>query len=834
MNHIKKIKGLGFKNLEEYNNVYIDQARKIDYTDGYVEIKILEILKKQKLKGYNKFPLLEEYIIDWPTEYHFSWVRQNILKPISFSMDDVVLELGGGTGIISEYVIDKVNKLITIEGTEIRAKSIATRCSNFDNIDIIVANFLKLDLIEIFGENSFSKILLIGVLEYVPKFEGEKNTDAINKLLTVCRKLLKPDGELIIAIENKIGLKYLLGREEDHVSIKHYGTQSLYKKNDVVTFTKKQLTDRLNNIGFKHIDYYYPFPDYKLPKVIIREGLNLESPESKELIASLLSGIETRNYSDNFHEKLLEDRILSNFIEDEILGNISNSFLFVAKNDKIDEKKPPFLYYFSTSRKYQFSNEIIFSNTEEGILVSKKWNGKSTNNKLLQHISSDEIEYLLESGKLLSDVLNDYYLLDDKENYSIMFYRWLDLLIKQIEKFDNSFDLLPINTILDKNDNLMFFDYNEWKTKNKFTIPQIVKRYVLMNENHLIWLLGVQKNIDDFVILLLKNTKIKIENFDDLKEVEIIHNYIKDHILKKDYLNSNNKLLGVLEPNIKKRFAINVPPIIHSFNRQITKPLNLIKKTKKKYLKQKIKTIYEDRIGDFYFKQKGYCPCCEQEVDFIAHNSWLRDHFKCNNCYSIPRERALMYTINKEYPKWKSLAIHESSPGDRGHSVNLKKQCKNYMGSHFFKNKILGEYVNGIRNEDLENQTFDNETFDLVITSDVMEHIYEPVKAFKEIHRTLKPGGAHIFSVPLINKHNKTQRWATKDENGDPIFLNEPEWHGNPIDKKGSPVTMHWGFDIVDHIKKHTDANCKIVYIDDLNYGIRAEYIEIIVSKKEA
>ena len=115
-----------------------------------------------------------------------------------------------------------------------------------------------------------------------------------------------------------------------------------------------------------------------------------------------------------------------------------------------------------------------------------------------------------------------------------------------------------------------------------------------------------------------------------------------------------------------------------------------------------------------------------------------------------------------------------------------------------------------------------------------MEHIYEPEKAFQEIYRTLKPGGAHIFSVPIINKHNPTQRWAKKDKNGNPQFLFEPEWHGNPVSKKGSPVTMHWGYDIVDFIETHTGAEVKIVYLDNLSHGIRAEYIEIIVMKKPA
>lgn len=234
----------------------------------------------------------------------------------------------------------------------------------------------------------------------------------------------------------------------------------------------------------------------------------------------------------------------------------------------------------------------------------------------------------------------------------------------------------------------------------------------------------------------------------------------------------------------------------------------------------------------FYMFYNGHCTCCQKEVNFISNNQWLRDNFKCSNCGCIPRERALMHVIKEQYSNWMDLDIHESSPGNRGHSLLLKSKAKNYTTSHFFSGYNLGEIVKGFRNEDLENQTFKDEVFDIVVTSDVMEHIYDPEKAFKEIHRTLKPGGAHIFSVPIINKHKPTQKWAEKGDDGAPIFLYEPEWHGNPIDSKGSPVTYHWGYDIKDFIENHTGASCEIIYLNDLSLGIRAEYIEIVVAKK--
>lgn len=234
----------------------------------------------------------------------------------------------------------------------------------------------------------------------------------------------------------------------------------------------------------------------------------------------------------------------------------------------------------------------------------------------------------------------------------------------------------------------------------------------------------------------------------------------------------------------------------------------------------------------FFFSTKGFCNCCDRETKFVSYDPWLRDRFICSNCYSIPRERALIHVLESAYPNWKELKIHESSPGKHGASLKIKKNCKNYTSSQFFTNQKLGIMIDGFRNENLEDQTFGDDEFDIVITQDVMEHVYHPSKAFSEIARTLKPRGAHIFSVPLVNKHAKTEVWATLNEDGSPHFLNKPEYHKNPIDKDGSPVTMHWGFDIVEIIKETSNLNTDIIHLDDLHLGIRAEFIEILVSKK--
>jgi SAM-dependent methyltransferase len=215
----------------------------------------------------------------------------------------------------------------------------------------------------------------------------------------------------------------------------------------------------------------------------------------------------------------------------------------------------------------------------------------------------------------------------------------------------------------------------------------------------------------------------------------------------------------------------------------------------------------------------------------VAYDAWLRDNFLCSNCGSIPRERALMHVIETRYPNWRDLTIHESSPGHRGASVKLAKECPGYIPSQYFPDQPAGKMVNGIRCENLEALTFEDNSIDLHISQDVMEHIFNPSKSFGEIARTLKPGGAHIFTVPLVNKTEPSQPRARMDNNKI-VYLKPEVYHGNPVGDGRSLVTVDWGFDICRHIFEACGLFTQLIYIDDLSKGIRAEYIEVLITFK--
>ncbi len=151
------------------------------------------------------------------------------------------------------------------------------------------------------------------------------------------------------------------------------------------------------------------------------------------------------------------------------------------------------------------------------------------------------------------------------------------------------------------------------------------------------------------------------------------------------------------------------------------------------------------------WSNQGYCTTCTSEVTFIAKHTWLRDHYVCSNCGSIPRERALMHVLDTWYPDWPQLRIHESSPGRRGASIRLARECRSYIPSQFFPDVPLGQSKDQMRCENLEALSFPDELLDLQISQDVMEHVLNPERAFREIARALKPGGAHVFTVPLAS-----------------------------------------------------------------------------------
>lgn len=237
-----------------------------------------------------------------------------------------------------------------------------------------------------------------------------------------------------------------------------------------------------------------------------------------------------------------------------------------------------------------------------------------------------------------------------------------------------------------------------------------------------------------------------------------------------------------------------------------------------------------------YLEIDGFCPICQRSAHFCAHEEWLRDFFLCDGCGSIPRERAFFSVIEMLHPNWRDLQIHETSPAIRTASLKLRTECQGYSYSYNNEQMTPGSIhlEDGYRCEDIERMTFADETFDLFLSQDVFEHIFHPDRAIKEIEQVLKPGGAYIMTVPIVMKSIELQRRASIDSAGTVKYIREAQYHGNPLNEKGSLVTIDWGYDILDYLSYHSSLRCNLFYLDDLSRGIRAEFIDVVVCRKEA
>ena len=87
------------------------------------------------------------------------------------------------------------------------------------------------------------------------------------------------------------------------------------------------------------------------------------------------------------------------------------------------------------------------------------------------------------------------------------------------------------------------------------------------------------------------------------------------------------------------------------------------------------------------------------------------------------------------------------------------------------------------------------------------------------------------MTVPIVNEWQPSDRRAGM-VNGEIKYFAEKQYHGNPVNAEGALVTVDWGYDIAAYLTKHSGMPTSIIMIDDIEQGIRAKYIDVVISRK--
>ncbi|MFP3543369.1 class I SAM-dependent methyltransferase [Rhizobium sp. SIMBA_035] len=308
---------------------YQDARGAFRYNDGDAsETRILNIM--QSATDTSLFSKeLAGAISDWPSNYHLSPIRANLFRPIKHMLRGPILEIGAGCGAITRFLGEEGHTVLALEGSARRANTIAERCRDLPNVTVLAEPLQHFEV-----QQKFATVTLIGVLEYARVFFGaEAGQDAIDHMLAKARSFLEPGGQLIIAIENQIGLKYLAGFPEDHLSRPMVGVEDQYTQTGPVTFGKRELSHRVRAAGLPHQKYWFPFPDYKLPRFVLNdEALDADLPtDFSSLIRSAVNTDPQRPSLLAFEQDLAWDVIARNGLQ----GDLANSFLLVSSDQAI-------------------------------------------------------------------------------------------------------------------------------------------------------------------------------------------------------------------------------------------------------------------------------------------------------------------------------------------------------------------------------------------------------------------------------------------------------------------------------------------------------------------
>lgn len=429
---------------------------------------------------------LQQLVIDWPSEYHYSSLRSNLLS--SFKLDQFrdILEIGSGCGAITRFLGEHcpASNIIALEGSLQRAVITRARCRDLSNVVVCNDSFS-----EFVHKKPFDFIAMIGALEYSPSYiDGD---DPMLRALGIARALLQDNGILAIAIENQLGLKYFNGCMEDHTGEAFLGINDLYVPGTVNTLGKKQLERKIKKAGFQRVDFIYPFPDYKLPKLLLRD----ESFNSKACdIAHIVGQFQARDYDGQGEKIFWEDRAWRLLHRNGFLREMANSFLVFAfaGPHTLDEITEPWIVKtFSGRRKKKYLTETVFYKENDQVIVEKipcytddKTQKDDPSTMMVHHIG--KVGYI--AGLPYRHFLPQKVLKQDTLDKFFLYLKpWIDWAGEQtfLHSGDDDeqkamipgslYDCIPVNFIVDKHDRLNHID-QEWEYKGPLDFGFIVFR----------------------------------------------------------------------------------------------------------------------------------------------------------------------------------------------------------------------------------------------------------------------------------------------------------------------------------------------------------------------
>lgn len=302
MSEIENFKKVLKKNCSEENQILINKSIKKGYWSNLNKSEnrelIKEVLLSTPLKAIkNKQPWLEDVI--------FSEKREAGLEILNLKGDEICIDFGCMWGAIS-VPLSKRCKLVIAADQTIESLEFLRERSKFEDISNLILLNTDIKYFPSLENLKIDVAIVNGVLEWIPeqgnielkKYYGKKIRKKYlskenplsqqKKFLSNIKNKLKSKGKLYLAIENRYDFKMFFGVNDPHSNL--LLTSVLPKKiANLISniflgrpyvnwiYSKDELENILIKIGYKNIQIYYAFPDYRFPERIIHSSSNLNN-----------------------------------------------------------------------------------------------------------------------------------------------------------------------------------------------------------------------------------------------------------------------------------------------------------------------------------------------------------------------------------------------------------------------------------------------------------------------------------------------------------------------------------------------------------------------------
>ena len=400
----------------------------IDYADSSEDFLADLFLGINHISSY---PVeMQQHISDWPTRYHLSHMRTNLMESVKelFRPDSKVLELGAGMGALTLWFCDNFRHVDAVEGSLRRAQALRTRAKDRKNLRVFVGNISDIEFTE-----KYDLITLVGVLEYLPFYsEGDPRTVCMDffKGLVSC---LNKDGILLISIENKLGAKYFSGCHEDHTGKLFDGIMD-YPRKSPVTFSRNEMKEMLHESGITQVQFYHLFPDYKLPKLVFKE----REDDDYSMVRGWIKGY----FEDLSRERLFffhDTLFIETLIKSKLLHHFSNSFLIVSSvsdNTNLDTEFLIKKFWNPEDTKSMFHHTITLLRRNTEYLVERNPLNDGTLETKVDKTSFklSECEKYVEGAPLMTEVYKSLFMNDNFSSLANIICEIKDGLLKNFSK----------------------------------------------------------------------------------------------------------------------------------------------------------------------------------------------------------------------------------------------------------------------------------------------------------------------------------------------------------------------------------------------------------------